>query len=340
MKNQSLVFERIMWGYLRPWLDKNRQEEKFETAIGDLKIIEPISQPIYEIAFHRCFNCKTKYYKKLIVNEANNYCNTAIELINAHEDMRFKKYLLAGRLKKIKALLRLTGDLINANCYELQCIDPYKSDFDEGRDHKSDTYVIQLLKTALLKVYLEIQETFKSYVPKEDYMEIEDLYLQVLSDPIPEETFLKWRSIYENEESGDKTDQREKNNHTPAVIKSFRFDRYATNPGVLIDCMDALKLIPVIDNKSSASDFKKVFSGMEIGNPICWTGNDSEFYWFIYLIYTKYKFVDDLRQQQWKVAVHCFIRADGSRFDVSKLRNLKRPRRTGGLIEKAVRMMK
>jgi hypothetical protein len=237
-----------------------------------------------------------------------------INLINSNEDVWVKKYLLTGRLKKIKALLRLTADLIKDNCYELQSIDTHTSDFTEGREHKADTYVIQLLKTALLKVYLEIQGAFSSLIAEEDFMEIEDLYLQVLSDPIPGETFLRKRDM--TAPTGVKPDFNEVSNQFWA--KSFRFDRLATNPEALHDLFDSLIRYGLIAKESSLKDFKRIFSGGEIGNPIRWTGNDSEFYWFIHLVYTKYKFVEDLRQQQWKVAVQCFVRADGTRFDISK----------------------
>jgi len=135
----------------------------------------------------------------------------------------------------------------------------------------------------LLKVYLEIQEVFKSYIPEVDYMEIEDLYLQVLTDQIPEETFLKRRNIQvETRQCLVSTDTDERVMSSAHVgPKSFKFDRLATNPGALTDLLDAFKFLHLVDKKSSARDFKKVFSGIEIENPIRWTGNQSEFYWFI-----------------------------------------------------------
>ncbi len=57
-------------------------------------------------------------------------------------------------------------------------------------------------------------------------------------------------------------------------------------------------------------------------------------------LYTKYKFVEDLKQQQWKVACHCFVQGNGTHFDVSKIRNLKKTRLTAAVIEKAVKLLK
>ena len=171
-------------------------------------------------------------------------------------------------------------------------------------------------------------------------MRIEVLYLQYLSEPIPEETFLKRLKIFEIVPVELKSAITVIDNVSIFKPKSFKFDRLSTNPGALNDLLDALILYLLVDAKSSIGDFKKVFSDKEITNPIRWTGTPSEFYWFIHLIYTKYKFVEDLRQQQWKVACHCFIQADGSRFEISKLRKLKRPNSNSGLIEKIVLLLK
>ena len=80
--------------------------------------------------------------------------------------------------------------LIKANNYDLSYINPHKINPSVDADFKTEAYTIQLLKTALVKVYLEVQGIFKPYL-SDNYTEIEDLYLQFLSEPIPENTFLK-----------------------------------------------------------------------------------------------------------------------------------------------------
>lgn len=100
---------------------------------------------------------KKRSYHKLILHEVTDYCNRVIELIRGEDDLRVIRYLLSDTLmKKQRTLLRDVGKLIKANDYDLKYINPYKSDFDIDTDHKSDTYVIQLLKTALIYFYLEV----------------------------------------------------------------------------------------------------------------------------------------------------------------------------------------
>lgn len=194
MNHQQSKFDRIILGDLRPWLELNRHEEKFASEIGDIKLVEPRFQPIYEIDFHLRFNSKTRYYHKLITNEVNNYCNHLIELISEENDPRVIKYLLRNRFKsKVKTQLKDVAKIIKANDYDLKYIDPQKSDFSVDKDHKSDTYVMLLLKTALIKVYREVQEKFKSYIPEDDYMEISDLL--ALADSYNEPSFLMYHPI-------------------------------------------------------------------------------------------------------------------------------------------------
>lgn len=115
--NNPLPFERIIRGCLRPWLDRNRHEEKFVQIIRDLEIVDPRFQPLFEIDFYRYFNCKTKYFHKLIVNESNSFCNRITEVIRREENPDIKKYHISRSLNKIKTFLRQTGGLIHSQDY-------------------------------------------------------------------------------------------------------------------------------------------------------------------------------------------------------------------------------
>ena len=121
---------------------------------------------------------------------------------------------------------------------------------------------------------------------------------------------------------------------------SFTYKQYNTNPDKLTDLCDSLKKSKFISKETSASNFKKVFSGYEIKSPITWTGNVSEFYYFIKLLYTKHKLVGDLRQNQWKVACKCFCRPNGDYFEHEGLRKNQAPKSTSLLLESIVSLLK
>ena len=130
-------------------------------------------------------------------------------MIGSDDDTRVIKYWLYDTLKKkLRTFLKGIAKLIKVNDLNLRYINPYKSSFSTDLDHKANTYILQLLKTATIKVYLEIQEVFTSFIENDDYMEIGVLYLHYLSEPIPEQTFLKRRDV-ETRQCLVSTDERE-----------------------------------------------------------------------------------------------------------------------------------
>ena len=191
MSNIPEIFESIIHGELRPWLDSNKPDMKFVPMLSSLKIVNSAFPMICEIDFIRPFNNKTKYYSKLILNETNSYCNRIVELINDDENEKLMKYWLNDTLnKRLKTRIKEVGKLIQQNDYSLIYINPHKLTFDKDADHKTDTYVFQLLKVAFIKTYLEIQEVFKSLI-NDDLLIEDDFYTQLLNETIPEKSYLK-----------------------------------------------------------------------------------------------------------------------------------------------------
>jgi hypothetical protein len=191
MDNEPTLFDNILYNNLRPWLSSNNPDEKFAPLLSEIKTIYPESQFLYEIDFHRPFNHKTKYYNKLIINEANSYCNKIINLVNEDKNIKIQKYWINDTLnKKMQTRLKDIGKIIKDKDYQLIYINPRKTSFNIDSEHKTNTYIIQLLKQALVKVYLEIQEAFKSLLANDPEIE-DDLYTQFLFESIPEHSFLK-----------------------------------------------------------------------------------------------------------------------------------------------------
>lgn len=335
MNIQPILFEQILRGDLQPWREANKHDEKFVPILGAIKQTEPEFQVLYTLEFYRYFNAKSRYYHKLITNEANNFCNQIIEQIGSDDDLRIIKYKLGEILKKkLPTLLRDTAKLIKANDYALIYINPHKSTFDSDTDHKSDAYVLQLLKVALVKVYLEIQEVFKEYAT-DFYMELEDLYLQYLNESIPEDSFLKTAPQVITIEPIKVV---EKPNTSRKVSKSkaitFTYKQLATNPDALKNLLDSLKLNSLVDEKTTIYDLKKIFSGGENYNPIIWTGNVSDLYYFVVLIHNEFETVENVNPYHWQVTCNCFIKPDGSNFETTQLKSQKTPKQNAEMIKK------
>ena len=126
---------------------------------------------------------------------------------------------------------------------------------------------------------------------------------------------------------------------TVNLFHSFTYKQFIKHPDKLTDLCDSLKKNDFICKETQLSNFKKVFSGDEIKTPVIWTGNVSEFYYFIKLLYLKQNLVLDLKQNQWKVACKCFIKPDGTLFDHQGLRKNQAPKSTGHLLESAISLL-
>lgn len=337
MNNDLNLIDKIIYGDLMPWLDENKPDAKFTALISDVKTVCPEYTPKFELDFHRPFNQKTKYYSKLILNEIVAYCNKINTLIQEDNNSKLQKYWQNDTLnKKLPSRLKDLGKLIKDKQLELDYINPRKSSFDLDADHKTDTYIIQLLKKALIQIYLEVQNFFP-FLSEEDKLIDEDLYTQFLYEPIPDRKFIK--EAQPIIEISAQASQKEIQSPQPRKkYESFRYKQYNKSPDKLTDACDSLRKGSFIHQDTKATDFKKIFSGDRIEKSVVWIGNRSEFAYFIKLIHNTHKLVEDLKQDQWKIAIQCFIKEDGSSFEI-KDRKLQRPSSTGDKLDSAVSLL-
>jgi len=339
MDNSIPVFDEIQYKELRPWLPAFQYDEMFEAMHIEIKLVLPDTSFHYKINFYRPFNNKTTYYNKLLTNETEKYCQKIIRQIADQEDIKVQKYLLTDTLnKKLKSRLRDLGKLIKERQFDLAFINPKKTSFDLDQENKSNTYIIHFLKVCYIKIFLEIQHVFKDLI--NPLMITEDFYTQLTHEPVPDNLFITEVQAPFAIECIEDITKPPHPKPTDISFMSFTYKGLAKESDKLNDLHDNLKKNNFIANDTTLVNFKKVFSGKEITTPIIWTGNQSELYYFIQLIYTKYKLVEDIKQKQWKVARKCFVLPDGSSFDNDKLRRSKIPQSTKRLVEHAVELLK
>lgn len=189
--NELTLFDDILYGNRAPWLDKNKPDEKFVAKLNEIIKVETFFPHQYEIEFYRPFNAKTQYYSKLIRHESIIYCNKIFQLVNEDDNIKLLKYWRNDTLNlKIPSKLKDLGKLLKERQYSLHYIDPKKMSFDVDADHKTETFIMQLLKVAFIRIYLEIQNLFP-FIPKENLLIEEDLYTRFLFEPVPEVSFIK-----------------------------------------------------------------------------------------------------------------------------------------------------
>lgn len=335
MIKQTSFFEEILRGELCPWLEQNRNDEKFIPVLSDIKTIPTDFHPIYEFDFYRYFNPRTRFYHKLLINETNKYCNDAINYISSGDDTRIIKYRIREILKtKLPTVLKDISRLIKSGNYYLIHINPEKINPAVDTDHKTETYVIQLLKVATIKSYLEIQAKFTNFFA-DDLMELEDLYLQFLAEPLPEKTFLKSTiPIISINPEIIKNEITSKQKTIKSQTYTFKYKHLIKKPDSITNLLNSLKLYNLVDKKTTIYDLKKIFSNDANFKPVTWTGNVSDLYYFIALIHNVNKSIENISPYHWQITCNCFVKPDGSSFDPANLKSQKKPKANAGLIEK------
>lgn len=337
MSNQTTLLDEILYQGQRPWLEKNTLDEKFASKFRTLKEASTDYQFLYEINFIRPFDNKTKYYSKLILNTVKKDVENLYNLISKDDTENLIRYWLNDTLnKRLKTRLKDIGKLIKEKDFQLIYIDPKKDSFEIDQVHKANTFIIQLLKLAYMQLYLEIQDAFNLWI--DDKLEIDDFYTQLLLEPVPNIHYLTKIQTIEIE-TIKAPSKKQVLQPTVNLFHSFTYKQFIKHPDKLTDLCDSLKKNNFICKETQLSNFKKAFSGDEIKTPVIWTGNVSEFYYFIKLLYLKQNLVLDLKQNQWKVACKCFIKPDGTIFDHQGLRKNQAPKSTGHLLESAISLL-
>lgn len=332
------VLDEILNHGLRPWLDHNSLDEIFYSKFHSLKEYRSRHPLQFEIKFERPFNNKTKYYNLLIRNAIKSHFDTIYEAIDEDRNENLIHYYLNDILnKRLKTHLKDIGKLLKEKDFALSYIDPKNTSYQLDQEHKANTFIMQLLKIALMQLYMEVQETFKEWV--NDEFIVEDFYTQLLNEPIPDKLPITKIQILEIEPE---PIQKSKIKKADSAIQfhSFKYKQLPTNPNKINDLWDSLRLNGFICGDTPLPTFKKIFSGTEINTPVIWKGNISELYYFIKLIYTDFKLIENLKQRHWKVTCICFVDENGNQFNFKQFRGQQRPELTGDKIDKAVNLLK
>ncbi len=196
-------------------------------------------------------------------------------------------------------------------------------------DDDNTNYIINLVLLSLLNIYSETLEMCKKFAVDTYVDELEDIIYEVLpdfeSDKDNPDSLAYFIDKFLNEEKpAEKTISKVAPKPTSQLTsrESFTFIYYDDENMDLTNLCDSLKKHHFIADDTHANDFKRIFSGRPINNPVKWTGNKSELFTFIDLLYREHKLLKDLKQDQWKVANKCFKDKEGN--DFNNLRKMSR----------------
>lgn len=170
----------------RPWLSSN-SDQKYQQLLQTVSKENYAQQPLYELNFQKPLTPERKYYYALIDNEARRYINTIHSLVHDASNENEKKYWVHNTLtKKLKDKFVETEKVISSNQFFLAVID----DRLQTAKHKDDAYVIQLLKYELIRIYLEVQDSYPAYLKEDPLTEADLITTYFHSEEAPQKSFI------------------------------------------------------------------------------------------------------------------------------------------------------
>jgi hypothetical protein len=188
MNNELDLYHKILFLELRPWSNSGFSDAKYVELKLLIKNEFYAFQPLYQVDFPKPLTAKRKYYHSLIENEAKRYLNDFHQDISAALNDQEKLYLINNALTKLLAQkLYETSQVIKDHQFLFSNIAPAKSTINPGIS--DDSYTIQFLKYQLIRLYLEIQESYTGFL-KDDPISEADIHELYFSELAPEKSLI------------------------------------------------------------------------------------------------------------------------------------------------------
>ncbi|MBN2747840.1 MAG: hypothetical protein JXR34_14020 [Bacteroidales bacterium] len=183
MANQLELYHKILFLDLRPWITSSETESYFKQQLINTEKEYFVYQPNYELDLLKPLNNFRKYYLMIIENESIKYLNDLHEEINKAGGESEKRYLVHMALtRSLFQLLQYTYNVLTERNYvSIQFEIPNAS---TEKTLANEAYAINCLKHQLIRLYLEIQDSYTSYI-KEERLTEEELYFKFYNEEVP-----------------------------------------------------------------------------------------------------------------------------------------------------------
>ena len=97
----------------------------------------------------------------------------------------------------------------------------------------------------------------------------------------------------------------------------FKYKYLNQRPADINTLYNKLVKADLISADSQFTDFKKIFSGDAVSNPVTWIGSQSELFHFIKQIHNVNKSVESRINEIWKITTHCFLNKEGIKYSIN-----------------------
>ena len=116
---------------------------------------------------------------------------------------------------------------------------------------------------------------------------------------------------------------------------AFTYIDYYKKNTAITEIWKSLKENHFISDETTISSFRKIFKSNKPVDPITWTGNISELYYFVWCLHVKYKLIENLGHDVWKITSKIFVDSKKNYWSFKEFRGLHKTAKAH-LIEKAV----
>jgi hypothetical protein len=190
MANELERYNDILFIDLRPWLHSKEPDIKFKQLLSNVEKEYYTYRPNYELDFIKPLSNFRKYYKAVIDREAVIFLNDLRANVTASETIEEKKYHVHTALSG--TLSRTFRDLVQILAE--RNYSPGQFDLNLGNNPKNrsladESFVIHYLKHELVRLCLEIQESYPDYL-KEEPLSEEEVYSKYYNEPAPQPSWI------------------------------------------------------------------------------------------------------------------------------------------------------
>ncbi len=198
MSHNLELFNEILFLNHRPWKFGNQSDIKFKQLLLEVKKEYYTHQPNYEIDFIKPLSHIRKYYHAIIEYEAIAYLNDLHSEISAALSDNEKSYLVHVALTKlISQKLKETANVIRKRNYSPEQFDLKFQSKAADKNIADESYILHLLKHHLVRLVMEIQDSYQEYL-KEGTLTPDEIYYTYFNETAPEISYIIEAGNYPN----------------------------------------------------------------------------------------------------------------------------------------------
>jgi len=194
--NQLELYNEILFLDLRPWLKSNDPDLKFKQLLSEVKKEYFTYQPNYEVDFIKPLSNFRKYYLAIIEHDATKYLNDLYAEINASTNPTEIKYLVHFALTRtLSQKLNEISRILSERKYNPNQFDLSSEDLRLDKSVADESFVIHYLKHQLVRLFLEVQESYQEHLKEEPISE-DEIYYMYFNEQAPKPSFISEADNY------------------------------------------------------------------------------------------------------------------------------------------------